>query len=50
MMLNEITKAAGSHKRRKRVGRGNGSGFGGDRRPWAQGLPVPLGRRRASAV
>lgn len=28
MMLNDITRTAGAHKRRKRVGRGEGSGLG----------------------
>jgi len=29
MMIHDITEKVGSHKRRKRIGRGEGSGFGG---------------------
>lgn len=60
MMLDEITAKAGSHKRRKRVGRGESSGFGktstrghkgvqarsgGGMRPLHEGGQMPIFRR-----
>jgi large subunit ribosomal protein L15 len=60
MMLSEITKAVGRHKRRKRVGRGNSSGSGktcgrgnkgclsrsgGGPRPLSEGGQMPIFRR-----
>ncbi|MCK4341593.1 MAG: 50S ribosomal protein L15 [Phycisphaerae bacterium] len=60
MMLNEITKAAGANKRRKRVGRGESSGHGktctrghkgcqsrsgGGVRPLTEGGQMPIFRR-----
>jgi large subunit ribosomal protein L15 len=60
MMLHEVTKLAGAHKRRKRVGRGEGSGHGktcgrgnkgdqarsgGGARPLTEGGQMPLFRR-----
>lgn len=60
MMLNEVTTQAGAHKRRKRVGRGEGSGWGktstrgnkgcqaragGGTRPQHEGGQMPMFRR-----
>ena len=62
MTLDEITKAAGSNKRRMRVGRGNSSGkggtcgrghkgcqsrSGGGVRPLSEGGQMPIFRRAA---
>lgn len=60
MDLGNLKYAPGSNKRRKRIGRGQGSGFGGTsgrghkgqrsrsgskRRPWFEGGQMPLQRR-----
>ncbi|MDQ1327512.1 MAG: large subunit ribosomal protein [Candidatus Poribacteria bacterium] len=60
MRLNELKAPAGSHHRKKRVGRGEGSGHGktsgkgnkgqrarsgGNIRPWFEGGQMPLQRR-----